>query len=140
MVLHFQRVGELRAELQAARRGQLRQPAANLQRLVELQAGRVRLLVHAQLGVAHHVVQQVLEPLLAEHRRVHLHDDVHVELGEQELANPLDLVGRAAVKRRERDAAAELGRIIELAQRPEPARNLRRAAARRFRGRRSCRE
>ncbi len=99
----------------------------------------VRLLVHSQIGVAHHVVEQVLQPLLAEHRRVHLHDHVHVELGEQELADPLDLVGRAAVERGERDAAAERGRIVEVAQRSEPARNLVAQPRRRFRGRRSCR-
>ena len=124
VVFDFQRVGKLRAELQIARGRQPREPAADFQRLVELQARRVGLLVHADVGVAHHVVEQMLEPLAAEHGRIHLHDHVHVELGEQEFANPLDLAGRAAVERGKRDAAAQIGGIIELAQRAEPARNL----------------
>ena len=89
--------------------------------------------------VAQHVVQQMLEPFLAEHRRVHLHDRVDAHLGEQEFADPLDLVGRAAVERGERDAAAQVRRVVEVAQRARAAAESDRAAARRSASRRSCR-
>ena len=123
MVFDFERIGKLCAEMQPARGCQLGQSATDRQRLVELQARGVRLVVHAQFGVPHDVVEQMLESLFAEHRRVHLDDHVDVELREQELANPLDLVGGATMERGERDAAAERGRVVEIAQRPEPAGN-----------------
>ena len=56
-----------------------------------MQAAGVRRRIHDQLRVPQHVVQQMLEPLLAEHRRIHLHDRVDAHLHEQKLANPLDL-------------------------------------------------
>ena len=108
----------------AARRRQLCESTANCERLVELQAGGVGLFIHAQFGVAHHVVQQMLQPIFAEHRRIHFHNHVDVKFCEQEFANAFDFFGRAAMERGERNAAAECGGVVEVAQRGEPARDL----------------
>jgi len=53
--------------------------ARRARRLIEdrvHQAARVCRRVDRQVLVAQHIVQQMLQPLLAEHRRVHLNDDI----------------------------------------------------------------
>ena len=75
---------------------------------VELQAGGVGGWIDGQFLVAEHVVQQMFQPLFAEHRRIHFDDHVQIALDEQEFADPLDFVGRAAVEGRERERVGKL--------------------------------
>ena len=112
----FERVAEFRAETKAELLGRRGEPSHHVDAVVELQAGIDRFLVDLNVGVTEPVVEQMVDLFQPEHGRVHLDRDVHAGFGQQEMANPLDLVRRTIVERRERDRVADLGRVGEVAE------------------------
>ena len=114
VVLDHERVRELHLEPAPARAGQLREAVGHLQGLSPLQVLVEVLRPRADLVVAEDVVQQPVHGLPAEQRRVELHGDVDVHLGEEEADDALDLARRAAVEGGERDLVGERRGELEI--------------------------
>ena len=93
MVLDDERVRELRADRSPALRRFPLEPPHHRDRLVEADVAVEGWGVDAQLVVAERAAEELVDPLVAEDRRVHLHDDVRVVLLEEMERDLLDLVG-----------------------------------------------
>ena len=107
IVLDYERVGELDADLAAVIARHRAQRVQDLQRLLVLQVLLERLAPQAQMAVAELIDQEFVHPLVAEQRRVELDDRVQPLALDQVAGDRLDLFGRAAVEGRQRHAVGD---------------------------------
>jgi len=85
-------------------------------RPIERQVVLERLRDQLDVPVPERVVDDGAHALGPEQRRVELDDDVDVVTGDEVLRDRLDLVGRAAVERRQRDRVGDVCRELEVAE------------------------
>ena len=125
MVEHFERVAELEAEAPPALIGKGSQTRAQLHRFLKSEAGSIGGRIHMQLAVTEHIVEHVLQSFPAEHRRVHFDDHVEIVITDQEFADTLDFISRAAVERGQGYAAGNHRGIRKITRFSVCRRNLR---------------
>ena len=116
-VLDLQRVGQLEAERDAPGVGHVAQALEHRDGVRVLQVVTERLVRDRHVAEAEIVVDDAPHLLGAQQRRVALDRGVQAALLEQVHGDPLDLVGRAPVHRREGDRVRQAGRDVDLADR-----------------------
>ena len=114
-VLDFERVRQLETEGEPAGGGSPAKVVEHGERVGPAQVVAERLVGDRHVPVAERVVHDAPYPLGAEQRRVALHRGVEAALLEQVERDRLDLVGRAAVHRRQRHRVGEAGGDVDLA-------------------------
>ncbi len=111
-----------------AARGRRRESARDAERVVPLEVPFEGLAAERHVRVRETAVEDLLDLLVAEERRVELDDRVEAALLEEMPADRVDLRGRAAVERRERDRVREALRTRHVGPAPQRGREARGAA------------
>ena len=119
-----ERVRDLEPEAEAEARGLGREVLRDRDGAVPVQVLVERGLSDRDPRVAEPPVQDLLDFLVSEQRRVELHDRVKTSLEKQVAPDRVDLVGRTAVERRKRDRVRQPGRARHVGEATEGSREL----------------
>ena len=116
VVPYGERVAQLDAERETARRRHLLQRRDELHGTAVLQVVRERLVGHLDLAESEVVAEDRPHGLWAKQRRIQLHHRVQAALLQAVTGDPLDLVGPAPVHGRQRHAVDDGGRKVDVGQ------------------------
>ena len=120
-VAHLERVRQLQPEGDPAPGGGRPQPLEHRHGVLPAEVVAEGLVGDRDVAVPELLVHDPADPLRAQQGRVALHRRVQAPLLDEVLRDPLDLVGRAAVHRRERHGVRDAGRDVDLADAGEAA-------------------